>query len=169
MKKIIFSLMLIIELFTVTGCGNNLTSSQKDDNYNYNEKYIDNDTSNNSSKVAETTYYCEEINDDDWYFYIDYKNDKLVKVKALAAKYTGLFEEYSEIKAEAMNYNGVSVSKDSDFIYFDIDIEKGGLECFLEILDLQLSETWISEIKKDSSWTKVNEIMSPNWQCEEKK
>jgi len=59
MKKIILSLMIMIGLFTITGCGNS--------------KFVDennNDSSNNNSKeeskkIENKTYYCEEIDDDD--------------------------------------------------------------------------------------------------------
>lgn len=156
MKKAFYLILCGLLVMGVTGCNNN---SQKDNNKENNN--IQND--NNEEIIVEKTYYCEEKDDDDWYYYFYYENDELVKVKVLAAKWSGVFEEYSSIKAESQSYDGVSISKDSDFAYFEIDIKEGGMEYLTDAF------SDFESIKNDTSWENVSKVMQRvASECEEK-
>lgn len=157
MKKLLSLVLCGIAILTITGCGNNDVNI-KDNEDTSNNKQEENITNN----VVEKTYYCEEIDDDDWYYYFYYENNELVKVKVLAAKWTGLFEDYSEIKAKSMSYDGVTLSKDSDFIYFDIDVKNGGYK----YLNYAFSD--LGALENNSSWDNVSKIMSNGHECVEK-
>ena len=146
MKKVFYLILCGLLVTGITGCNNN---SQKDNNEENNN--IKNE--NNEEIIVEKTYYCEEKDDDDWYYYFYYENDELVKVKILAAKWSGVFEEYSSIKKEAQSYDGVSISKDSDFAYFEIDIKEGGIEYLTDAF------SDFEPLKNDTSWETVNQVM----------
>ncbi len=119
MKKIILSLIVIVGLFTITGCGNSSTSNQKDDNYNL--KDIDNDTSNNSSKVVKKTYYCNKVYDDDEEYYLYYENDKLVKITVISIYADN--DDYKEAQEEIKGINGLSVTRKNNKLYLDYDMK----------------------------------------------
>lgn len=157
MKKLLSLVLCGIIILTITGCRNNSVNI-KDNKDASNDIQEENITNN----VVEKTYYCEEIDDDDWYYYFYYENNELVKVKVLAAKWTGLFEDYSEIKAESMSYDGVTLSKDSDFIYFDIDVKNGGYK----YLNDAFSD--LGALENNSSWDNVSKIMGNEHKCVEK-
>lgn len=157
MRKLLSLIICGVLVLGVTGCGNN-DNDVKDSKDTSNNEQKENITNN----VVEKTYYCEEIDDDDWYYYFYYENNELVKVKVLAAKWTGLFEDYSEIKAESMSYDGVTLSKDSDFIYFDIDVKNGGYK----YLNDAFSD--LGALENNSSWDNVSKIMGNEHKCVEK-
>ncbi len=158
MKKILGLILCGVLVLGITGCGNNNESENNNNSSNGSVQ----EESNSNVFVNEKTYYCSEKDDDDWYYYFYYENDELVKVKVLAAKWTGLFEDYSEIKAESMSYDGVTLSKDSDFIYFDIDVKNGGYK----YLNDAFSD--LGALENNSSWDNVSKIMGNEHKCVEK-
>lgn len=161
MKKILGLILCCILILGITGCGNNNESENKNNNNSSNGSVQE--ESNSNVFVNEKTYYCSEKDDDDWYYYFYYENDELVKVKVLAAKWSGVFSEYSEIKADAESYKGVSISKDSDFAYYEIDIKNGGLKYLTE------NFYGFESLNNDTSWDNVYNVMqSVASQCEER-
>lgn len=159
MKRILGLIICGVLVLGVTGCGS--TEEAKENNDNSNNSVQGETNSNND--VVEKTYYCSQIDDDDWYYYFYYENDELTKIKVLAAKWSGLFEDYSEIKANAMAYDGVSLDKDSDFIYFDIDVKNGGYK----YLNYAFSD--LGALEENSSWSNANTIMTnSSYECVEK-
>ena len=159
MKRIISLLICGFLILGITGCGNEEKTNDKK-NETVKDGLKDNDVKE-EIKIEKKTYYCEETDDDDWYYYFYYENDELVKTKFLAAKWSGAFEEYSWIKSEAEKYEGVNISKDSDYVYYDIDVTNGGLKYLTEIF-------WgFESLKEDTSWENVYEAMqSVASQCE---
>ena len=158
MKKLLSLILCGVLVLGVTGCGNN-DNDVKDNKDTSNNEQKENITNNE----VEKTYYCTEKSDDDWYIYFYYKNDELEKLKIMATKWSGLFEDYSEIKTESMNYDGVSLSKDSDFIYFDVDVKNGGYK----YLKYAFSDD-LGTIEENSSWDNVSKIMGNEHKCVEK-
>lgn len=154
MKRIFCLLLCSFLVLSIAGCGEETKDKEIKDNSTK-------DDIKEEVSVEKKTYYCEEKDDDDWYYNFYYENDELVKARILAAKWSGAFEEYSWIKSEAEKYEGVTISKDSDYVYYDIDMTNGGLKYLTEMF-------WgFESLKEDTSWEKVYEAMkSVASQCE---
>lgn len=159
MKKLFYLFLWLFLALGIFGCGDETKDKELKDNSTKNE--VNDNNVKEEVSIEKKTYYCEEKDDDDWYYYFYYENDELVRTKILAAKWSGVFEEYSGIKSEAEKYNGVTISKDSDYVYYDIDMINGGLKYLTEMF-------WgFESLKEDISWENVQKAMeSIASQCE---
>lgn len=154
MKKLFYLFLCLFLALGIAGCGDETKDKElKDSNTKSDLK--------EAITIEKKTYFCEEEDDDDWYYYFYYENDELVRIKILAAKWSGAFEEYSWIKSESEKYDGVTISKDSDYVYYDIDMTNGGEKYLTEMF-------WEFEsLKGDMSWNNVQNVMkSVASQCE---
>lgn len=159
MKRLMCLLICGVLVLGVAGCGNE--DDSKDRKNDSTKSSVKDNNLKDEVVVEEKTYYCEEADDDDWYYYFYFENDELVRSRILAAKWSGAFEEYSYIKSEASKYDGVTISKDSEYVYFDVDIKNGGIKYLTEMF-------WLFEsLEEDTSFNDITEFMrSISYQCE---